>query len=141
MSEQKLTVPPRSVFAAVLLRATETPRPDKGPNWPSLVDLTNMIVDLKRRHHLDTSEISIRADKGGWISDDLSSFVDGFVLFGLATQKPIALAPEARRECEEILSEDSQRDPEAIMQLLRVVGLPSVRVPDVATAQTTTSAV
>ncbi len=141
MSEQRLIVPSRSVFAAVLLQATETPRPDKGPNWPSLVDLTNIIVDLKRRHHLDTSEISIRADKGGWISDDLSSFVDGFVLFGLATQKPITLAPDARRECEEILSEDSRSYPEGINQLLRAVGLRWVRPLGVATAQTTASPV
>jgi hypothetical protein len=126
MSEQKLIVPPRSVFAAVLLEATESPRPDKGPDWPTIVDLTNRVVELKKRHHLDTSDISIRADRGGWTSDDLWSFVNGFVLFGLATQRPITLAPEARRLCEKILLEDGRKYPQEIDELKRAVRLRSV---------------
>jgi len=80
MDEQKLHVPPRSVFAAILLNAMDSPKSD----WPTIVDLSNKILELKNNIHLDISSIPIRADKNGWISDDFSSFVNRFVLFGLA---------------------------------------------------------
>jgi hypothetical protein len=126
MGHEKLVVPSRSVFAAVLLRGTEEGRRDVRSGGPTVVDLTRMIVGLKTDHDLDTSDISIRADKGGWTSDDLSSFLNGFVLFGLATQNPVTLAADARLMCEDVLKGDGEEYPEAISRLIEALG---VRLP------------
>jgi hypothetical protein len=117
MTEQKLTIPSRSVFAAVLLEAMQNRRTS------SVVDLTNKIVDLKRNHHLDTSNISIRADRDGWISDDLSAFVNRFVLFGLGSKSPVALSDQAMELCRKILSDDWRKRPAEVQQLVHTLGL------------------
>jgi hypothetical protein len=119
MDEQKLRVPPRSVFAAILLNAMDSPKSD----WPTIVDLSNKILELKNKSHLDISDIPIRADRGGWISDDFSSFVNRFVLFGLAKKSPIRLNDEARKLCKDILMEDSAKYTEQVDKLVRAVGL------------------
>jgi hypothetical protein len=119
MNEQKLHLPPRSVFAAILLNAMDSPEGD----WPTIVDLSNKILELKRSIHLDISNIPIRADRGGWISDDFSSFVNRFVLFGLAEKSPIRLSDEARKLCKDILVEDSAKYAEQVDELVRAVGL------------------
>jgi hypothetical protein len=117
MAHGRLIVPARSVFAAVLLKGTEAGNREVAGGGPTLVDLTEMIVHLKENYGLDTSRISIRADRGGWTSDDLSSFVNGFVLFGLASQNPIRLAPQAREECQEVLKQEAKNHPEEIGRL------------------------
>jgi len=119
MDEQKLHVPPRSVFAAILLNAMDSPKSD----WPTIVDLSNQILELKNNIHLDISSIPIRADKNGWISDDFSSFVNRFVLFGLAEKSPIRLNNEARKLCKDILMEDSGKYRKQVDVLVRAVGL------------------
>jgi hypothetical protein len=119
MDEQKLHVPARSVFAAILLNAMDSPKGD----WPTIVDLSNKILELKSTIHLDISNIPIRADKNGWISDDFSSFVNRFVLFGLAQKSPIRLHDEARKLCKDILAEDSGKYAEQVDALVRAVGL------------------
>src|SRR5713226_3708667 len=106
MEEQKLHVPARSVFAAILLNAMDSATKDER-DWPTIVDLSNKILELKKKIHLDISNIPIRADRDGWISDDFSSFVNRFVLFGLAEKSPIRLNDEARKLCKNILMEDS----------------------------------
>jgi hypothetical protein len=122
MEEQKLHVPARSVFAAILLNAMDSPRRDRG-DWPTIVDLSNKILELKKNFHLDVSNIPIRADRNGWISDDFSSFVNRFVLFGLAERSPIRLGDEARKLCMNILMEDSGKYTEQVEALVRAVGL------------------
>ena len=119
MDEQKLRVPPRSVFAAILLNAMDSPKSD----WPTIVDLSNKILELKNTIYLDISNIPIRADKNGWISDDFSSFVNRFVLFGLAQKSPIRLSDEARKLCKDILVEDSGKYAEQVDALVHAVGL------------------
>ncbi len=125
MGERTLRVPPRSVFAAVLLQAMRDPLA-QGGNWPSLVDLTKKIVDLKKTHRLDTSDISIRADRDGWISDDLSSFVNRFVLFGLASQNPVKLSPEALERCTQVVLKDRERRPGEVDKLLELLHLTTI---------------
>ena len=112
MSELTLTVPPRSVFAGVLLWSANKAAGKGEPGWPTVVDLTNKIVELKRNRdvRLDTRDISIRADLNGWISDDLSSFVERLVLFGLANEDPINLSTDALVLCKKILVEDAQEN-------------------------------
>jgi hypothetical protein len=122
MDEQKLHVPARSVFAAILLNAMDSPAKDNR-DWPTIVDLSNKILELKKDFHLDISNIPIRADRDGWISDDFSSFVNRFVLFGLAQTSPIRLSEEARKLCKDILMEDSGKYPDQIAALVRAVGL------------------
>jgi len=123
MDETKLKVSPRSVFAAVLLKGTEGEGGGVVGSSPTVVDLTKMIVHLKENYGLDTSRISMRADKGGWTSDDLSSFVNGFVLFGLASQNPIRLAAQAREECEEVLKREATKHPDEIRRLTEALSL------------------
>ncbi|SRR6266568_53453 len=123
MDEQKLHVPPRSVFAAILLNAMDSPAKDQG-DWPTIVDLSNKILELKKNVQLDISNIPIRADRDGWISDDFSSFVNRFVLFGLAAKSPrIRLNDEARKLCRNILMEDSGKYADQVDALVRAVGL------------------
>jgi len=123
VDRRKLMLPPRSVFAGVLLWAMGYPSGTKPLESPTIGDLSEKIVELKENLSLDTTDISIRADKGGWISDDLSSFVNRFVLFGLATKSPFDISLEAQRDCEEILLEDHERDPRAVEQLAENLGL------------------
>jgi hypothetical protein len=122
MDEQKLHVPARSVFAAILLNAMDSPA-KVNRDWPTIVDLSNKILELKKDFHLDISNIPIRADRDGWISDDFSSFVNRFVLFGLAQRSPIRLSEEARKLCKDILMEDSGKYPDQVDALVRAVGL------------------
>jgi hypothetical protein len=126
MSQQKLVVPPRSVFAAVLLNAMQKPLVRERPDWPTIVDLTNEMVRLRREFGLDTTRISVRADKGGWISDDFSSFVNGMVLFGLATENPVRLEPEATELCEDVLRKDYSTHGAGVGELCRHLGLSAV---------------
>src|SRR5258708_24512447 len=120
MDEQKLRVPARSVFAAILLNAMD-PSAQTQSDWPTIVDLSNQILALKKNYRLDVSNIPIRADRGGWISDDFSSFVNRFVLFGLAKKSPIRLSCEARALCKKILAEDSGKYAEQVEALERAV--------------------
>jgi len=120
MEEQKLRVPARSVFAAILLNAMDSSAKTQ-TDWPTIVDLSNQILELKKNFHLDVSNIPIRADRGGWISDDFSSFVNRFVLFGLANKSPIRLSVKARALCENILAEDSGKYAEQVDALKRAV--------------------
>lgn len=120
MDEQKLRVPARSVFAAILLNAMDSPARAQS-DWPSIVDLSNQILELKRQFRLDVSNIPIRADRGGWISDDFSSFVNRFVLFGLAKRSPISLSNDARKLCEKILEEDAGKYKEEVDELVFAV--------------------
>jgi hypothetical protein len=122
MDEQKLHVPPRSVFAAILLNAMDSPDGTR-TDWPTIVDLSNQILELKKNFHLDISNIPIRADRDGWISDDFSSFVNRFVLFGLARKSPIRLFPEAKKLCKNILNEDSGKYTDQVAALVSAVGL------------------
>jgi len=115
-------VPARSVFAAILLNAMDSPPADQG-GWPTIVDLSNKILELKKNLRLDISNIPIRADRNGWISDDFSSFVNRFVLFGLAERDPVRLSDPARKLCEEILAEDSEKHAEQVDTLVRALGL------------------
>jgi hypothetical protein len=103
MSEQKLTVPPRSVFAALVLWAHRA----SSLQGDAATKLTNKLVELEDTANLDTGEISIRADRDGWISDDLASFLDRLVLFGLAREDPLTLLPKGLELCNEILAKDS----------------------------------
>lgn len=123
MAHGRLVVSPRSVFAAVLLKGTEGEGGGVVGGSPTVVDLTKLIVHLKENYGLDTSRISIRADRGGWTSDDLSSFVNGFVLFGLASQNPIRLARQARDECEEVLKREAENHPDEIRCLTEALSL------------------
>jgi len=122
MDEPKLHVPPRSVFAAILLNAMHSPNWNQS-DWPTIVDLSNKILELKRDLRLDISNIPIRADRDGWISDDFSSFVNRFVLFGLAQKSPIRLSDEARKLCEKILEEDAEKHSEQVDILVHALGL------------------
>jgi hypothetical protein len=122
MEEQKLHVPARSVFAAILLNAMQSPNWNQS-DWPTIVDLSNKILELKKNFHLDVSSIPIRADRDGWISDDFSSFVNRFVLFGLAQKSPIRLNDEARKLCEKILAEDAEKHSEQVDTLVHALGL------------------
>lgn len=126
MDQRDLHVPARSVFAAILLNAMDSPARNQG-DWPTIVDLSNKILELKKDFHLDISNIPIRADRGGWISDDFSSFVNRFVLFGLAEKDPVRLSDKARKLCEGILVEDSERHAEPVGALVRALGLRSAR--------------
>jgi hypothetical protein len=121
MEEQTLRVPARSVFAAILLDAMNSSR-DR-PEGPTVVDLSNKILELKNNAHLDVSNIPIRADRDGWISDDFSSFINRFVLFGIAKNNPVCLTDRGRKLCEEILLEDSTKYPTPIDTLIRAIGL------------------
>lgn len=122
MSEQKLSVPARSVFASIVLAADGQSR--------TVNDMSNQIVELRRTLPLDTSDISIRADRGGWISDDLASFVYRLVLFGFATDDPLELSDEGRSLCNEILKEESSTHPSEIKRLTAAlnVALPAASV-------------
>ncbi len=122
MDKQTLRVPARSVFAAILLNAMDAP-PSGRAEWPTIVDLSNKILELKKDFQLDVSNIPIRADRGGWISDDFSSFVNRFVLFGLAEKSPVRLSGEARRLCEGILAEDSSKYADQVNALVRALRL------------------
>jgi len=122
MDEPKLHVPPRSVFAAILLNAMDSPTRDQS-DWPTIVHLSNKILELKRDLRLDISNIPIRADRNGWISDDFSSFVNRFVLFGLAENEPVRLSNQARQVCEKILAEDSEKHAEQVGTLVHALGL------------------
>ncbi len=127
MVQNALRVPPRSVFAGILLWSREESKRKQRAGdkaWPTIVDLSNEIVELKKQLSLDTTEISIRADKGGWISDDLASFVNGFVLFGLATPRPIVLSEKAVGMCREVLQSDSARDADAVREFCQRLGIP-----------------
>ena len=124
MSGNTLAVPARSVFAGVLLWSLkESLKKKRESTWPTIVDLSNEIVVLKKKANLDTSGISIRSDKGGWISDDLASFVNGFVLFGLATPRPIILSDEAVGLCREVLESDSRNNPNSIQAFCDKLGI------------------
>jgi hypothetical protein len=120
---EKLVVPRRSVFAAILLKAMEQPPPNHPEDWPTVVHLSKEIVELKKNFRLDTSHISMRADRGGWISDDLSTFVNRFVLFGLATRNPVELSERALDLCRQALREDHQAHPKEVDRLIQAVGL------------------
>jgi hypothetical protein len=122
MDERKLHVPARSVFAAILLSVVGSPTEGQS-DWPTIVDLSNKILDLRKNIDLDTSHISIRADRNGWISDDFSSFVDRFVLFGLAESDPVRLSDQARRLCEKILAEDLKKHAEQVGTLVHALRL------------------
>jgi hypothetical protein len=122
MDEPKLHVPARSVFAAILLNAMDSPATGQS-SWPTIVDLSNKILELKKNLRLDTSNIPIRADRNGWISDDFSSFVNRFVLFGLAERDPVRLSDQARKLCEKILAEDSERHAKQVGTLAQALGL------------------
>jgi hypothetical protein len=126
MTNEALRIPPRAVFAAVVLNAREHPPSKRREDWPTLGDLTQKIIDLKREHNLDTSYISIRADKGGWISDDLSSFVNRFVLFGLASQNPVNLYPAAVEKCIGVLNKVREAQPEDVDRLVTLLDLRSL---------------
>lgn len=126
MANEALRVPPKAVFAAVVLNAREHPLSHGREDWPTLGDLTQKIIELKREHNLDTSYISIRADKGGWISDDLSSFVNRFVLFGLASQNPVILYPEAVERCKGVINKVRETRPDDIDRLIESLGLRSI---------------
>jgi hypothetical protein len=123
MANEMLRVPPRAVFAAVVLSAKKHPISPCRQGWPTLGDLTQKIIDLKRQYHLDTTDISIRADKGGWISDDLSSFVNRFVLFGLASQNPVDLSQEAVERCVEIIRKDMKDQAMDVDRLVKALNL------------------
>ena len=123
MNEPKLHAPARSVFAAILLNAMHSPNWNQS-DWPTIVDLSNKILELKRDIRLDISNIPIRADRNGWISDDFSSFVNRFVLFGLAERDPVVrLSDQARKLCENILAEDLERHAEQVGTLVHKLGL------------------
>lgn len=126
MTQQRLLVPPRSVFAALLLNAMQKPLVQERSDWPTIVDLTNEMVRLKKELGLDTTHISVRADKGGWTSDDFSSFVNGFVLFGLATESPVRLEPEASELCVDVLRKDHSTHGVGVEELCRQLGLSGV---------------
>ena len=115
MRDQKLSVPPRSVFASLVLAADG--------HSLTVNEMSNQIVELRKTLPLDTSDISIRADRGGWISDDLASFVYRLVLFGFATDDPLELSDEGRDLCIEILKEESSKCPGEIKELLAAVKL------------------
>jgi hypothetical protein len=85
--------------------------------------MSNQIVELRKSLPLDTSDISIRADRRGWISDDLASFVYRLVLFGFATDDPLELSDEGRSLCTEILVEESSKYPSEIKRLAAAVNL------------------
>jgi hypothetical protein len=123
---ETLRVPPRAIFAAVVLDAREHPPSKDRQDWPTLGDLTQKIIELKRKHNLDTSDISIRADKGGWISDDLSSFVNRFVLFGLASPNPVRLLPPAVERCKGVIAKVWQEQPKDIDRLVSLLDLGSL---------------
>lgn len=123
MANKALKIPARSVFAAIVLNAQQHPPSQLRADWPTLGDLTQRIIELKRKHQLDTSGISIRADKGGWISDDLSSFVNRFVLFGLASQSPVRLTPMAVQRCVKIVQKDRENQQDEIDRLINLLGL------------------
>lgn len=124
MDEQKLSLPRRAVFAAILLQSAERLR--AGDQGETIVDLTKKIVELKKNYYLDTSDISIRADRGGWVSDDLSSFVNRFVLFGLASQNPVRLLPQAVDRCREMIRKELKLRPAEVERLLQVLHLGSL---------------
>ncbi len=126
MANVALRVPPKAVFAAVVLNAREHPPSQSRKDWPTLGDLTQKIIELKREHNLDTSYISIRADKGGWISDDLSSFVNRFVLFGLASQNPVTLYPAAVERCKGVINKVRETRPDDVDRLIEFLGLGSI---------------
>jgi len=132
MANEALRVPPKAVFAAVVLNAAEHPQSQSRKDWPTLGDLTQKIIELKREHNLDTSDISIRADKGGWISDDLSSFVNRFVLFGLARPNPVELSPLAVERCKGVISKVREERPKEIDRLVRLLDLGSIFTASVA---------
>jgi hypothetical protein len=122
MDEQKLHVPARSVFAAILLNATGSPDKDR-PDWPTIVHLSNKILDLRKDCQLDIEDIPIRADRDGWISDDFSSFVNRFVLFGLAQKSPVRLTAQALELCKKILRDDSEKYKEQVATIVRALGI------------------
>lgn len=113
MNEQRLSLPPRSVFATLVLAADGRSR--------TVNDLSNQIVELRNTLPLDTSDISIRADRGGWISDDLASFVYRLVLFGYATDDPLELSDEGRELCRKMLDEELSKYPDEITKLKQAV--------------------
>jgi hypothetical protein len=123
MANEALRVPPRAVFAAVVLSAREHPTSGGRQDWPTLRDLTQKIIELKREHNLDTSNISIRADKGGWVSDDLSSFVNRFVLFGLASPNPVKLSTAAVERCVGVLNRVRETRPKDVDRLVSLLNL------------------
>src|SRR6266702_1857423 len=122
MDGPKLHAPARSVFAAILLNAMHSPNWNQS-DWPTIVDLSNKILELKKDIRLDISNIPIRADRNGWISDDFSSFVNRFVLFGLAEKNPVRLSDQARKLCEKILAEDLEKHAAQVETLVRALGL------------------
>jgi hypothetical protein len=86
--------------------------------------MSNQIVELRKSLPLDTSDISIRADRGGWISDDLASFVYRLVLFGFATDDPLELSDEGRSLCNDILKEEVSKRPTEIRRLAAALNVP-----------------
>jgi len=141
----KISVPTRSILAAIVLWAVEEvseKTSGSGIIIPNEVALSSMIVVLKRQHGLDTQDVSIRADigeharelsekigvpLGGWISDDLCSFLGHFELFGLAFREresgKFEVHPKAIELCNEILEKDSEKghaeDIRALREALR----------------------
>jgi hypothetical protein len=141
MEGEKLKIPARSVFAGLLLWADSSSSALGRTEADPAVELTNKLVRLEEEVDLDTSEISIRADRGGWISDDLASFVDRLLLFGLVRERPrLVLLPRGRDLCNDILMKDSGNYSTAIDKLKLVLGLaeqhsgPKTAPPDSMTA-------
>ena len=58
MNEPKLHAPARSVFAAILLNAMHSPNWNQS-DWPTIVDLSNKILELKKDIRLDISNLSL----------------------------------------------------------------------------------
>ncbi len=125
---EKLTVPKRSICAAVVLWFVKNqdsikfrescPESDR-----EIYAMTDKVIELKGKIDLDTKDFSIDWGIGGYTSDDIESFIGHFILFGLATEEPLDLSEPALDLCREILHDDHKAQPAELEKLVQALEL------------------
>jgi len=112
---EKFYVPTRSVCAAVVLWFAKNQKKIDFRGGSTMNVMVDKIIELKHKHGLDTTHVSIRDDIGGrWKSDDLVGFP------GVGTGSP---TEEALNDCREIIREDHKECPDGIEKLVMATGL------------------
>lgn len=108
-----------STAAIALVLARSVGR--RSNKWPYVKDISELFVNL-RQMGFRFRDLGLRRIPDGYYSEDVENFVGQLLSMGYASQRsPITLEEDGRRLCQDILSKETQRNPDEVEKLGRAV--------------------